>query len=63
MQQLHPQLDVAQMCNRQPGLLSFAEETLAAKWAAFQMASGLSDDDMRTAVQCSPSVWVVMWVS
>ena len=56
MQQLHPQLDVARICNLQPNLLMITEETLAAHWASLQMASGLSDGDMTAAVQYNPSV-------
>ena len=66
MQQLHPQLDVAKLCNRQPSLLKLAEETLAANWAALQTASELSDGDTRALVQSGPSllasdVGVVGW--
>jgi hypothetical protein len=56
MQQLHPQLDVAQMCNRQPCLLGFTEETLAANWASLQLASGLGNDDTRALVGSNPGV-------
>ena len=56
MQQLHPQLDVAHMCNQQPALLSFKEEKLAANWASLQLASGLGDDDMPALVHSNPGV-------
>jgi hypothetical protein len=56
MQQLHPQLDVAKLCNAQPILLVFTKEKLAANWASLQRASGLGDDDMRALVESHPGV-------
>jgi hypothetical protein len=56
MQQLHPQLDVARVFSRHPSLLNYAEETVASHWVSLQMASGLSNDDMRAFVEARPSV-------
>lgn len=56
MQQLHSELDVAQVSNQQPSLLNFTEETLAAHWASLQLAGGLGDDDMRALVESHPGV-------
>ena len=56
MQQLHPQLDVARVLSRHPGLLNYSEETVASHWVSLQMTSGLSSDDMRAFVEARPSV-------
>ena len=56
MQQLHPQLDVAQVLRKQPSLLTRAEQTVASQWASLRTASGLSNDDTRALVQLHPAM-------
>ena len=56
LQQLHPQLDVAQVLSRHPPLFTCAEETIASNWISLQTASRLSDRDMRALVELCPAV-------
>ena len=56
MQQLDPQLDIARVFSKQPNLLTWAEETVASHWVSLQMATGLSNDDMRALVEARPAV-------
>ena len=56
MQQLHPQLDLARVFRGRPSLLTWSEQTVASQWASLQMASGLSNDDMRALVELHPAV-------
>lgn len=56
MQQLHPQLDLARVSSGRPSLLTWSEQTVASQWASLQMASGLSNDDMRALVELHPAV-------